>query len=146
MICAVRPCWCRWIRKEVVYSGFVKGSPGLPAASKFGVLHSSHPQKAIDAAHHIGWLMAAELRAVGVDFSFAPVLDLQTDISQVIGDRAFSDDPLVVGKLAFSWVAGAREVGIAFRGKTLPRSRLCGSRFPSGSASRQAAFFRNLGP
>ncbi|WP_293650018.1 beta-N-acetylhexosaminidase [Thiolapillus sp.] len=99
---------------------FREGFSRLPAASKFGVLHSSHPQKAIDAAHHIGWLMAAELRAVGVDFSFAPVLDLQTDISQVIGDRAFSDDPLVVGKLAFSWVAGAREVGMPSVGKHFP--------------------------
>ena len=40
-------------------------------------------------AHEMGWLMAAELRSVGVDFSFAPVLDLDHGVSEVIGDRAF---------------------------------------------------------
>ncbi len=99
---------------------FREGFSRLPAASKFGILHESHPQKAIDAAHHIGWLMAAELRAVGIDFSFAPVLDLHTDISQVIGDRAFSEDPFIVGKLAFSWSAGAREAGMPSVGKHFP--------------------------
>ncbi len=99
---------------------FRDGFTQLPAASKLGDLYDSHPQKAIDAAHHIGWLMAAELRAVGIDFSFAPVLDLQTGISQVIGDRAFSADPLVVGKLAFSWVEGAREAGMPSVGKHFP--------------------------
>ncbi|WP_457671794.1 beta-N-acetylhexosaminidase [Thiolapillus sp.] len=92
----------------------------LPAASRLGALYDSHPQKALDAAHHIGWLMAAELRTVGIDFSFAPVLDLQTAISQVIGDRAFSADPLIVGKLAFSWAAGAREAGMPSVGKHFP--------------------------
>lgn len=99
---------------------FREGFSRLPAAAKFGELHQSHPQKALDAAHHIGWLMAAELRAVGIDFSFAPVLDLQTGISQVIGDRAFSEDPLIVGKLAFSWAAGAREAGMPSVGKHFP--------------------------
>ncbi len=99
---------------------FRDGFTLLPAASKLGELYDSHPQKALDAAHHIGWLMAAELRAVGIDFSFAPVLDLQTAISQVIGDRAFSADPLVVGKLAFSWAAGAREAGMSSVGKHFP--------------------------
>lgn len=99
---------------------FQEGFSQLPAASKFGELYEGHPQQAMDAAHHIGWLMAAELRAVGIDFSFAPVLDLQTIISQVIGDRAFSADPLVVGRLAFSWVAGAREAGMPSVGKHFP--------------------------
>ncbi len=99
---------------------FRDGFTLLPAASKLGELYDSHPQKAVDAAHSIGWLMAAELRAVGIDFSFAPVLDLQTTLSQVIGDRAFSADPLVVGKLAFSWAAGAREAGMPSVGKHFP--------------------------
>ncbi len=99
---------------------FRDGFSRLPAATKFGELYDVHPQKALDAVHHIGWLMAAELRAVGVDFSFAPVLDLKTAISQVIGDRAFSADPLTVGKLAFNWAAGAREAGMPSVGKHYP--------------------------
>ncbi len=99
---------------------FRDGFTLLPAASKLGELYDSHPQKAVNAAHSIGWLMAAELRAAGIDFSFAPVLDLQTTLSQVIGDRAFSADPLVVGKLAFSWAAGAREAGMPSVGKHFP--------------------------
>jgi beta-N-acetylhexosaminidase len=64
--------------------------------------------------------MASELRSAGVDFSFAPVLDLQTDVSRVIGDRAFSPDPLAVGRLAYAWSRGAREAGMASVGKHFP--------------------------
>jgi beta-N-acetylhexosaminidase len=99
---------------------FREGFSQLPAAAGFGELYEQHPQKATDAAHHIGWLMAAELRSVGIDFSFAPVLDLQTVISEVIGDRAFSVDPFVIGKLAFSWAAGARGAGMPSVGKHFP--------------------------
>ncbi len=99
---------------------FREGFSQLPEAARFGDLYTSHPQKANDAAYHIGWLMAAELRAVGIDFSFAPVLDMQTAISQVIGDRAFSPDPFVIGKLAFSWAAGARDAGMPSVGKHFP--------------------------
>lgn len=99
---------------------FQEGFSRLPAAAKFGELYESHPQQALDAAHYVGWLMAAELRAVGIDFSFAPVLDLQTTISRVIGDRAFSADPLVVGRLAYSWATGAREAGMPSVGKHYP--------------------------
>ncbi len=99
---------------------FRNGFITLPEAARFGELYHEHPQQALDAARHLGWLMAAELRAVGVDFSFAPVLDLQTPISRVIGKRAFSADPLVVGKLAFAWAAGAREAGMPSVGKHYP--------------------------
>ncbi|WP_456374015.1 beta-N-acetylhexosaminidase [Thiolapillus sp.] len=99
---------------------FREGFTLLPPVSSLGVLYRRHPQQALDAARHLGWLMASELRSVGVDFSFAPVLDLQTSISQVIGDRAFSADPLVVAKLAFQWARGAREGGMASVGKHYP--------------------------
>jgi beta-N-acetylhexosaminidase len=68
----------------------------------------------------VGWLMASELRAVGVDFSFAPVLDLDRGVSQVIGDRSFSADPLVVRDLAASWARGTRQAGMAVVGKHFP--------------------------
>ena len=99
---------------------FREGFTELPCACRLGRLYENHPQQALNAAHHLGWLMATELRAVGVDFSFAPVLDLQTDISQVIGDRAFSPDPVTVGKLAFQWARGAREAGMPSVGKHFP--------------------------
>ncbi|BAO44066.1 beta-N-acetylhexosaminidase [Thiolapillus brandeum] len=99
---------------------FREGFTELPSASTLGTLYRQHPQQALDAARHLGWLMATELRATGVDFSFAPVLDLQTDISRVIGDRAFSSAPTIVGKLAFQWARGAREGGMPSVGKHYP--------------------------
>ena len=99
---------------------FREGFIELPEAARLGELYVQHPKQAVDAAWHIGWLMAAELRSVGVDFSFAPVLDVQSEISAVIGRRAFSADPLVVGKLAFAWAAGAREAGMVSVGKHYP--------------------------
>jgi beta-N-acetylhexosaminidase len=64
--------------------------------------------------------MAAELRAVGVDFSFAPVLDLRRGRSAAIGDRAYHADPEVVASLAGESVAGMRETGMAAVGKHFP--------------------------
>ncbi len=46
-------------------------------------------------AHHCGWLMAAEVLAVGVDISFAPILDVDCGLSKVIGNRSFHSDPEV---------------------------------------------------
>ncbi len=96
--------------------GFVK----LPPASWFGELHESNSKEARAAAQLVGWLMAAELRAVGVDFSFAPVLDLGYGASTVIGDRAFHKKPTVVSELAYSWMRGVHEAGMAAVGKHFP--------------------------
>jgi beta-N-acetylhexosaminidase len=99
---------------------FREGFSELPPAAAIGQLYQRHPQQALDAARHLGWLMAAELRCAGVDFSFAPVLDLQTTVSEVIGDRAFSSDPVVAGRLAYAWSSGARSAGMASVGKHFP--------------------------
>lgn len=96
--------------------GFVR----LPPASWFGELHENNSKTARAAAQSVGWLMAAELRAVGVDFSFAPVLDLGYGTSSVIGDRAFHQKPTVVSELAFSWMRGVHEAGMAAVGKHFP--------------------------
>ena len=71
-------------------------------------------------AEKAGWLMAAELRAIDVDFSFAPVLDVECGISQVIGDRAFGRDPDTVIRLATAFVKGMHRAGMAGVGKHFP--------------------------
>jgi beta-N-acetylhexosaminidase len=71
-------------------------------------------------AEAAGWLMAAELRAVDVDLSFAPVLDVECGISQVIGDRAFGDDPDTAIRLAGAFVRGMARAGMAAVGKHFP--------------------------
>lgn len=67
-----------------------------------------------------GWLMAAEVRAMDIDFSFAPVLDVNYGVSQVIGDRSFNSDPNVISLLATEYIKGMREAGMASTGKHFP--------------------------
>ncbi len=99
---------------------FREGFSLLPPVRRFGELYDRAPEAAREAARLAGWLMASELRAVGVDFSFAPVLDLDRGVSGVIGDRAFHSDPKVVARLARAWLAGMREAGMAATGKHFP--------------------------
>jgi beta-N-acetylhexosaminidase len=68
----------------------------------------------------VGWLMASELRAVGVDFSFAPCVDLDYGVSEIIGDRAFHADPDAVAALAVAYMTGMREAGMAAVAKHFP--------------------------
>jgi beta-N-acetylhexosaminidase len=71
-------------------------------------------------ARQCGWLMAAELLAVGIDMSFAPCVDLDYGVSSVIGDRAFHRDPRVVADLAISFMGGMREAGMIATAKHFP--------------------------
>jgi beta-N-acetylhexosaminidase len=64
--------------------------------------------------------MAAELRAVGIDISFAPVVDLDYGASSVIGDRAFHADARVVAELAIAYAHGMRDAGMAATAKHFP--------------------------
>ena len=97
-----------------------EGLTRLPPAARFGQLARRHPQHARQAAEAVGWLMAAELRALGVDFSFAPVLDLDRGVSDVIGDRAFADTINGVSDLSRAWCEGVRAAGMASVGKHFP--------------------------
>lgn len=76
--------------------------------------------EATNRATAMGFVMASELRACGVDFSFAPVLDLDHGRSDVIFDRAFHRDPRVVSLLAKSFMQGMLQAGMANCGKHFP--------------------------
>ncbi len=97
-------------------SGFTR----LPAMRRLGEWWDREPAAAIEAAREVGFLLASELRACGVDLSFTPVLDLDWGRSGVIGDRAFHGDPHAVIELAGKLIAGMRQVGMACCGKHFP--------------------------
>ena len=99
---------------------FRDGFTSLPAAAHFGQVYEQDPNQARHLAEIAGWLMAVELRAVGIDFSFAPVLDVDHGVSEVIGDRAFHSDPAVVTELARAYIKGMHEAGMAATGKHFP--------------------------
>ena len=91
---------------------FQQGFIRLPPAS----IYQNHPELAEPA----GWLMAVELLALGIDFSFAPVLDVDCGVSEIIADRAFSTDCRQVAKLAGDFMQGMRRAGMAATGKHFP--------------------------
>lgn len=91
----------------------------LPAMGKFGELYTSDPQHALELAEKCGWLMAIEVLAGGIDFSFAPVLDLN-DISDVIGDRSFAQNIQDIIPLASAFLKGMKRAGMASTGKHFP--------------------------
>ena len=99
---------------------FRDGFSALPAAARYGRLHDRDPGLACRIARAGGWVMAVELRAAGVDFSFAPVLDLGRGASAAIGDRAFHRDPDVVTTLARAFLAGMRDAEVGGIGKHFP--------------------------
>ena len=92
----------------------------LPAMGKLGALWDSDVLHATKITTAVGYILAAELRACGVDMSFTPVLDLNYGQSQVIGDRAFHRDPRVVAMLAKSLNHGLALAGMANCGKHFP--------------------------
>jgi beta-N-acetylhexosaminidase len=99
---------------------FKEGFSRLPPAAWYGEQYQKRPARGLKLAQQGGWLMAAELLSCGVDFSFAPVLDLNQGLSQVIGDRAFASRPETLAKLAHAWMQGSHEAGMAAVGKHFP--------------------------
>ena len=96
------------------------GFTHLPPMRALGELWLKAPLQATNAASACGFVLASELRACGVDFSFTPVLDLDHGGSGVIGDRAFGRDARVVSLLAKSLMHGLLLAGMANCGKHFP--------------------------
>jgi beta-N-acetylhexosaminidase len=99
---------------------FRAGFTAIPPMRDYGRLWDSDPEAAQRDAEQAGYLIASELSACGVDFSFAPVLDLDYGRSKVIGDRAFHSDPQAVVALAGALISGLRAGGVASVGKHFP--------------------------
>jgi beta-N-acetylhexosaminidase len=99
---------------------FREGFTRLPALRAIGRRHDQEPAAGVALARDLGWLMAAELRACGVDLSFAPCVDLDFGVSEVIGDRAFHRRAERVSELAVAYMFGMREAGMAATAKHFP--------------------------
>ena len=99
---------------------FKKGFSQIPPMQKLGDLVSYDKQVGLDLCKNAGWLIASELIASGIDLSFSPVLDLDQDLSSIIGDRAFSDQIDIVIECARAFIFGMNEAGMACVGKHFP--------------------------
>jgi beta-N-acetylhexosaminidase len=99
---------------------FREGFTAIPPMRGLGRLWDRDKEAAKEAARAAAYVIGAELGAHGVDFSFAPVLDLDYGASSVIGDRALHFDPNAVGALAAAIVQGFADAGMAAVGKHFP--------------------------
>jgi len=99
---------------------FKDGFTALPPARWLGHEYDIDTAHGCKLARLCGWIMAAELLAVGIDLSFAPVVDLDFGMSEVIGDRALHSRPDAVAKLAICYLQGMRSAGMVGVAKHFP--------------------------
>ncbi len=99
---------------------FQSGFTPLPALGLIGARYDQNPNEAMLLAETHGWLLASELLAIGIDLSFAPVLDLNNNLNQVIGLRALHSDPNIVAKLGRAIITGMQRAGMCSVGKHFP--------------------------
>lgn len=98
---------------------FRPGFSRLPELSRFGALYDADPEAARTQAQQHAWLMASEMRAIGLDLSFAPVVDLKRG-NRAIGERAFHVEPHIVADLTAAYLRGMQSVGMAATLKHFP--------------------------
>ncbi|HEV3286302.1 MAG TPA: beta-N-acetylhexosaminidase [Steroidobacteraceae bacterium] len=99
---------------------FREGFSRIPPARRIGHEFDLEARAGLALARAVGWLMAAELRAHGVDISFAPCVDLDYGVSEVIGERSFHASAEAVAQLAGAWMHGMRDAGMAATAKHFP--------------------------
>ncbi len=92
----------------------------VPSMRRIGREYDLDHARGRELAREAGWLIGAELRAVGIDLAFAPVVDLDYGVNEAIGDRAFHAKPEAVAVLAGALVAGLREAGMSATAKHFP--------------------------
>lgn len=99
---------------------FRDGFSAVPPMRSIGRQYDSDSDAAISLAKTAGWLIASELRAMDIDLSFTPCVDLDWGVSEIIGNRAFHRKPDVVGDLASAFCNGLRSAGMAAVAKHFP--------------------------
>jgi beta-N-acetylhexosaminidase len=99
---------------------FREGFSPIPAMRHLGIEYDQDPESATGLARQAGWLVASELRAAGIDLCFAPCVDLDWGVSEVIGDRSFHRNPDAVADLAAAFSRGLRSAGMAAVAKHFP--------------------------
>ncbi len=124
---------------------FREGFTRLPAARLLGRQYDEDRRDGLALAQSVGWLLAAELRAVGVDFSFAPCVDLDYGVSEIIGDRAFHSDPDYRGRTGRGHPDGHARGGHGGGRQALSGPRGGGCRFACRIAGGSARIRRSGG-
>ncbi len=99
---------------------FREGFTEIPPMRRIGREYDRDTDSGLQAAREAGWLIAAELRATGIDLCFAPCVDLDWGVSEIIGDRAFHSKPEAVADLANAFARGLRSAGMAAVAKHFP--------------------------
>jgi len=99
---------------------FREGFTVMPPMRHIGREYDRDRNSGLQIARQAGWLIASELRAVGIDLCFAPCVDLDWGISDIIGNRAFHRKPDAVSELAEAFARGLRSAGMASVAKHYP--------------------------
>ena len=99
---------------------FRDGFTAIPPMRRIGREYDRDPDSGLQAAREAGWLIASELRAVGIDLCFAPCVDIDWGVSEIIGDRAFHRKAEAVADLGNAFARGLRSAGMAAVAKHFP--------------------------